>query len=169
MHGLCRALPEDLDLSAGASAGARPDRFRSLVFAHSERICSVVTAILGSRALAEKVGIEAFAGGHGRIEACAEPLLEVLRLAVAECRHWRVRAALARLCRPFAAHGEARSFALSLLSRLPWRERVPLALREVGGLSPRQIAYVLGRAETDIRADLVIARQNLLKSTRNHR
>lgn len=143
------------------------DAFRSVVLDHCEEVHRVMWALLGSTPLATEASIGAFANGYGQVEESAQPWLMLLRLGLAECRRLRLRAIFYRIGSRFKSFGRGgREAALRILERLSWPDRVLLVLREVGGLSPEQVAYVVGRGEEDVRADLFVARQHLLQLTK---
>lgn len=138
--------------------------FRTLVLDHADKVHSVLSALLGSRTLATEASIEAFARAYCRVEGSPQPLLELIKLALAECSRLRWRVAIRGIFRFFEIPNRSRREAtLRILRRLCWHDRVLLVLREVGGLSPEQVAYVLGRREEHVRADLFVARQHLLQ------
>ena len=144
---------------AGESAA-----FRTLVLDYADRVHSVLSALLGSRTLATEASVEAFARAYGSVEESPQPLLELIKLALAECSRLRWLVAIRGIFRFFETPNRSRREAtLRILRQLCWHDRVLLVLREVGGLSPEQVAYVLGRGEEDVRADLFVARQHLLQ------
>jgi DNA-directed RNA polymerase specialized sigma24 family protein len=138
--------------------------FRTLVFNYADRVHSVLSALLGSRTLATEASVAAFARAYCRVEESPQPLPELIKLALAECSRLRWRRAIRRIFKVFEIPSRgSREATLRILRQLCWHDRVLLVLREVGGLSPEQVAYVLSRGEADVRADLFIARQHLLQ------
>lgn len=151
--------------SSGVSVGSAA--FRSIVFDYCEGVHNIMWALLGSRALAMEASIGTFARGYGQVEESAQPWLVLLRLGVAEGRRLRLKATFYRVLSLFKVSGRGgREAMLRLLGRLSWSDRVLLVLREVGGLSLAQVAFVVGRREEDVRADLFVARQHLLQLTK---
>ena len=167
MHVPCTTLPRAFKPPLGTARRGKPSgagessAFRTLVLDYADKVHSVLSALLGNRTLATEASIETFARAYCRVEESPQPWLELIRLALAECSRLRWRVAIGGI---FKIPGRgSREATLRILRQLCWHDRVLLVLREVGGLSPEQVAYVLGRREEDVRADLFVARQHLLQ------
>lgn len=170
MHGPYTTLPGAFGSPLGTArrsklgGGGESATFRTVVLDHADKVHSVLWALLGSRTLATEASIEAFARAYCRVENSPQPWIELIGLALAECSRLRWRVAIHRIFKAFQIPSrDSREATLRILRRLCWHDRVLLVLREVGRLSPQQVAYVLGRGEDDVRADLFVARQHLLE------
>lgn len=143
--------------------------FQSFVYQYAERVRTLAFALLGSEKMADEASLRVFSRAYTALATYGEPWIELTRLSVLQCRRLRWLAFLRRCRRQCQAEGQRDSRegpGICLLQRLPWNRRILLALREVGGLSVDQIAFVLERSIEDVRSELLSARQQLVKTVR---
>jgi RNA polymerase sigma-70 factor, ECF subfamily len=179
--------PSDAQLMAGIRAGDR-EAFGALVARHQDGVLTYLARLTGQRTRAEDLAQDTFlrlwsqAGQgyqeQGRLRAY---LLRIAtRLALTELRRESRRRLLAALwlghgngARPQAAApaedgGEAQRALRAALDRLPARQRAPLLLVEVEGLSCQEAAAALGVRPGTVKSRIHRARQRLATELRPH-
>lgn len=169
---------------AGGAAAARPvareeESFEALVRRHERRIYGLARRLLGCAEDAEDAAQEAFIRLYRALDRLdpARPVLPYLyRLTVNVCRDLgrrrRLRAAVSLADVPAdrepvdgaadpaaaARLAEERRIASAALAALPEKQRAALVLRDVQGLTTRQVAEVLGTSEVTVRTQISRAR-----------
>jgi len=143
--------------------------FQGLVYQYAERVRTLAFALLGCERIADEACLRVFSRAYTALTKHGEPWIEITRLSVVQCRRLRWLAFISRCIRQCQSAGQRDSCeepGICLLQRLPWNQRILLALREVGGLSVDQVASVLERSIEDVRSELLSARQQLVKTVR---
>lgn len=138
--------------------------FLGLVGAYSEQVRRVLFAVIGDESLADEACVRVFLIAYGNPSLGRDPLVEILKLAVGECRDFPWSS-----WNNDASQSEAdpsRRYAMALLHKLSLRARLLMVLCEVAGLSVDQIGSVLQSPLDDVRADLLKARRQLVKTAR---
>jgi DNA-directed RNA polymerase specialized sigma24 family protein len=143
--------------------------FETLVCQYAERVRTLAFALLGSEKMSDEACLRVFSRASAALPKRGEPWIELTRLSLAECRRLRWSAAIWRYLHQCQSGGQTASPeapGIRLLQRLPWNRRILLALREVGDLSVDQVSSVLERSIEDVRAELLSARLQLVKTVR---
>jgi len=180
--GIAQPAPMEARLVQRAAAGD-DDAFERLVRLHERRVYSIARRLLGDPADAEDAAQETFlrlyrALHRLRPERPVAPYLN--HIAVNVCRDFGRRRGRRRE-QPLepvlpgepssgdppdpradpatdAATAELRRHAAAALESLPFKQRAALVLRELHGLSTRQVAAALGATETTVRSHVSRAR-----------
>lgn len=134
------------------------EEFNLFVQQHLAQVEAVARGLLTSSETAEEVCVRIFTRARRVAKGWHEPEIELLRRTISICG-W------ARWFGPFTHRG-ASSGIDGVLSRMPWKLRVLLVLREVGQLSLEDIARVLNRSTESVREGLVQARLRVNEITR---
>lgn len=171
-----RGLRRGPDARAGTGDA---EAFEAVVRRHEARIYRLARRLLGSSEDAEDAAQEAFFRLYRALDRLdpARPVLPYLyRLTVNVCRDLgrrrRLRVALSldevppgrepvdQGADPAAAArlGEARRIASAALATLPEKQRAALVLRDLQGLTTREVAEVLGTTEVTVRTQISRAR-----------
>lgn len=169
---------DDQDFVAGRAGLSGSDSeagLRRLVDQYARRMQTVLFAILGDRQTAEAVSLNVFARAYRELPSSRNPWLDLIQLSITECRRARwtpffIGASAMKktpgLDETNYINTSQAATAFSLLSRLPWKQRMLMVLREVANLSPEQMAIVLHSTPVKIRLDLLNARRSLLKKAK---
>jgi len=178
----CRAVPlaaeDDAALMARVQEGDR-QAFGQLVGRHESTVINYLTRLTRDRSRAEELAQEAFLRLYERASRYQErgqllPYLlriasNLLRSEERRSRRWRTLSVLVGAA-PSAPEpsqerrllsGEATSVVETALAALPLRYRSPLVLREIEGLSYREIAIALGCREGTVKSRINRARERL--------
>jgi len=156
-----------MDLPVAASA---PHRFDDLVARHKTMVSRTAWRMMGSEADAEDVMQDVFLKLHGMREEPAAAW--VCRLTVNQCLdHLRKRRPVAEMPETLVSRDRDPEQKLDLkekqqrlamwISRLPERERACLVLRDLEGLSGREVAEVLECSEETARTSIFRAKEKL--------
>lgn len=178
MRALCPGIfshfeSENLRKSDGAKSKCAQFGLFRLINEFGPRVRAVLYSIFGDPHMAEQISIRVFARAYGRAPLDRDPWVDLVWLTITECQRLRWRTVLLDrlglgkqqgLKRNGVRKGTER--AIALLDNLGWNDRVLLVLREVADLSPEQIATVLHSTAQQVRADLLSARQALLKASK---
>jgi RNA polymerase sigma-70 factor (ECF subfamily) len=156
------------------------EAFEQCVAAHRQRVLLTAYRLVGTMADAQDVAQEVFLRlfqNLGRIEG--EPLPWLYRVTLNVCRDQlrrRKRRPEGETDRDWAdtAPGphrileldERRRLLMAALERLPDRERAAIVLRDIEGLSTREVAEILGVEEGTVRCQVSVARLKLAKYVR---
>jgi RNA polymerase sigma-70 factor (ECF subfamily) len=172
---------EDLALSI-LTRTADPNRgFERLLEAHERMVTGTAYRILGRMEDAQDAAQEVFLRLYrhlDRIEGDIKPWL--YRVTVNVCNdYYRRRRVTTELDEAHAdtAPGpdhelrmdERRRLLMEGLQTLPERERTAVVLREIEGLSTRQVAEALGVEEATVRSQISVARVKLAKYVRGRK
>ncbi|RMH22538.1 MAG: sigma-70 family RNA polymerase sigma factor [Acidobacteria bacterium] len=179
---VAETLIDDAELLARARA-QDGDAFAALVERYKDLIVGYLARLTGSRSRAEDVAQETFMRFYQQLHRYRERgtlAAYLLRIATNLVRSEERRARRWRLLKPLfavsdGAHrpapspqaealaGEVQRQVTAAIAALDLRYRVPLVLREIEGLSYRQIADVVGVGEGTVKSRLHRARE-LLKA-----
>ncbi len=155
---------------------AETDAFEQLLALHERRVYLTALRLLGRPEDAQDAAQEVFLRLHknlARLDKDANFAAWLYRVTVNVCRDVaRKRVQVAPLDEnALASHApgpaaeldlaERRRLAMAALQRLPEKERAAVVLRDVEGLSTREVARILGSAEVPVRTQISRARQKL--------
>ena len=156
------------------------EAFEQCVAIHRQRVLLTAYRLVGTMADAQDVAQEVFLRlfqNLGHIEG--EPLPWLYRVTINVCRDQlrrRKRRPESETHRDWAdpapgPHrvlelGERRRLMMAALDRLPDRERAAIVLRDIEGLSTREVAAALGVEEGTVRCQVSMARLKLAKYVR---
>jgi len=157
------------------------DAFERIMAIHERMVLGVAYRLLGRMEDAQDAAQEVFLRffkNLGRIEGDPKPWL--YRVTVNICNdHYRRRTSVAepdeRQADPapnperILALDERKRLLMEGLQTLPERERAAVVLREVEGLSTREVAAILGVEEVTVRSQISVARVKLAKYVRDRR
>lgn len=173
MRALCSVIfagCEPNERAATARRWSEGAGFQQLVNQYARKVQAIVYSLFGDRGIAEEISVHVFARAYRTLAPGREPLLDLVRLTIAESRRFRWASFVLGGVGPRKQRGDSGDFpcgemerAIHLLRSLSWNERIPLVLREVAQLSPEQIATVLDSTPASVRSDLLGARRALLK------
>jgi RNA polymerase sigma-70 factor (ECF subfamily) len=170
---------EELALSILTRTNPREDDFERIMQSHERMVVSTAYRLLGrlddARDAAQEVFLRLFRN-LDRIQGDPKPWL--YRVTVNVCNdHLRRRVPVipADTHRPDpspdATHAihliDRKRLLMQALATLPARERAAIVLRDIEGLSTREVASVLGVEEVTIRSQISVARVKLAKYVRN--
>ena len=173
-------MTKELALPIFSRPDAR-DGFEAMVQAHERMVVGTAYRLLGRVEDAQDAAQEVFLRffkNFDRITGDVKPWL--YRVTVNICNdHFRRRATLAepdeRRADPspdperILTLDERKRLLMEGLQTLPERERAAVVLREVEGLSTRQVAEILGVEEVTVRSQISVARVKLAKYVRNRK
>ncbi|MEP6962834.1 MAG: sigma-70 family RNA polymerase sigma factor [Acidobacteriota bacterium] len=158
---------------------ARPN-FDQLVAAHQQKVIRTAYRLLGRMEDAQDAAQEVFIRllkNHHRIEG--DPQSWLYRVTVNVC-HDQFRRRPAVVDAPTFDHTdpaptpervleleERKSLLMAGLATLPGRERACVVLRDVEGLTTREVAGILGIEEVTVRSQICTARMKLAKYVRS--
>jgi RNA polymerase sigma-70 factor (ECF subfamily) len=174
-------VTEELTLAILSRTADRESVFERLMALHERMVTGTAYRILGRVEDAQDAAQEVFLRLYRnleRIEGDAKPWL--YRVTVNVCNdYFRRRVATAELDEahadpspgPAAAitADERRRLLMEGLQTLPERERMAVVLREIEGLSTRQVAEILGVEEVTVRSQISVARVKLAKYVRGRK
>lgn len=155
------------------------DAFERLLAAYERMVVGTAYRILGRREDAQDAAQEVFLRLYRNLDRIAgEPKPWLYRVTVNVCNdYFRRRVATTELDEAHADPAPGPDHALSMderkrllmegLQMLPERERTAVVLREIEGLSTRQVAEILGVEEVTVRSQISAARVKLAKYVRN--
>jgi RNA polymerase sigma-70 factor, ECF subfamily len=174
---ICDVATEELTLAIlSRKESARP--FEQIVAEHQRMVVGTAYRLLGRMEDAQDAAQEVFLRllKHGdRIQGDPKPWL--YRVTVNICNdHYRRRVRVAEIDprrpdpSPGADHAieldDRKRLLMEGLQTLPERERAAVVLRDVEGLSTREVAEILGVEEVTVRSQISIARVKLAKFVR---
>jgi RNA polymerase sigma-70 factor (ECF subfamily) len=162
---------EDADLVAAASQGDL-EAFEALVRRYERRVGSVLVRLLDDERDVEEATQDVFVQAWRRLGGFrqeASIFTWLYRIAVNEAlmRRRRRRPATTELDEAAGAQEQPpgdpdlRRFLLAKLRELPFEERAPLVLRDVQGLSNRDVADVLGLSVPAVKSRIHRARMRI--------
>jgi RNA polymerase sigma-70 factor (ECF subfamily) len=154
--------------------------FERLVRLHERMVTSVAYRLLGRMEDAQDAAQEVFLKlfqKHKQIDGDPKPWL--YRVTVNVCNDWyRKRTAVAEPNENAAdpadnalaaiTLGERKRLLKEALETLGERERTAVVLRDIEGLSTREVARILGVEEVTVRSQISVARVKLAKYVRKH-
>lgn len=158
------------------------EAFEQCVAIHRQRVLLTAYSLVGTMADAQDIAQEVFLRffqNIGRIQG--EPLPWLYRVTVNVCRDQLRRRKRRPERGPEAERdwtdpapgphrvlelGERKRLLMAALERLPDRERAAVVLRDIEGLSTREVAGVLGVEEGTVRSQVSMARLKLAKYVR---
>lgn len=144
--------------------------FEGLVRLHERRVFLTALRILGNHADAEDAAQDVFLRLHRslrRMDPGREPAPWIYRLTVNACRDLaRARPPAGSPEEPSAPAGaeeeigrrERRALVGKALQSLPEKQRAALVLRDIEGLSTREVAQALGSSEATVRSQVSTGR-----------
>ncbi len=174
--------PEAAGLLRDAKAGDRA-AFEQVILRHERRVLLTALRLLGRWEDAQDAAQEVFVRLHrylGRFDEALDLAPWLYRMTVNVCRDiGRKRPAHDDLDPNAADPGlgpersarsaEERRILQGALRRLPGKERAALVLRDIEGLSTREVARILGSSEATVRSQVSSARLRILKLTERFR
>lgn len=149
--------------------------FDQLLIAHERMVVGTAFRILGRMEDAQDAAQEVFLRLHRHLDTIeSEPKAWLYRVTVNVCNDFfRRRVVTAELDTAHADPSPGPDHALSMderkrllmegLQTLPERERAAVVLREIEGLSTREVAEILGIEEVTVRSQISVARVKLAK------
>lgn len=155
-------------------AGAGP--FEQIMTLHERQVYLTALRLLGRREDAQDAAQEVFLRLHRHLDRIDHARLSswLYRVTVNVCRDLardRLRHAGPPPAESCAAEGpdpqgaaglaERRRLVAEALVKLPERERAALVLRDIEGLSTREVARILGSAEVTVRSQISSARRKM--------
>ncbi len=159
-------------------AGGNADAFEQLMHAHERQVLGTALHMLGRLEDAQDAAQEVFVRLHRnmrKLDSADAVRRWLYRVTVNVCRDMlRKRhdtSALVEMAAPEAgperlAEEAQRSRAVAqALRQLPEKERAALVLREIEGLSTREVAEILGSSEVTVRSQICSARMKLRRLT----
>ncbi len=158
-----------------------PGAFEQLLAAHERMVVGTAFRILGRMEDAQDAAQEVFLRLYRHLERIEnEPKAWLYRVTVNVCNDFfRRRVATTELDTAQADPSPGPDHALSMderkrllmegLRTLPERERTAVVLREIEGLSTRQVAEILDVEEVTVRSQISAARVKLAKYVRKHK
>ncbi|HWQ54441.1 MAG TPA: RNA polymerase sigma factor [Bryobacteraceae bacterium] len=144
--------------------------FEGLVRRYERRVFLTALRLLGNHADAEDAAQEVFFRLHRslrRMDPDRDPAPWIYRITVNACRDLaRARPPAGSVEEPSAPGGteeeigrrERRSLVARALGSLPAKQRAALVLRDIEGLSTREVAEVLGSSEATVRSQVSTGR-----------
>jgi RNA polymerase sigma-70 factor (ECF subfamily) len=176
-----RVAPGLLDRAKTGDLGA----FEQIMRMHEKQVLSTALRLLGNREDAQDAAQEAFLRLHrslGRLGEVQEAGAWLYRVTVNLCNDLhraRRRTQTVALTGPEpvsvspdpeAAWRDSERWRLveQALATLPEKERAAVVLRDVQGLSTREVAGILGSSETTVRSQISVARVKLKKFTERY-
>jgi RNA polymerase sigma-70 factor (ECF subfamily) len=173
---------EELALAIQSRTEPQPaESFEAVMTAHERMVVGMAFRLLGrmedARDAAQEVFLRLFRN-LGRIQG--DPKRWLYRVTVNICNdYYRRRTPVAepdlRLADPgldperALAADQRKQLLLEGLKTLPERERTAVVLREIEGLSTREVAEILGVEEVTVRSQISVARVKLAKYVRSRR
>ncbi len=156
-------------------AGIGP--FEQILILHERQVYLTALRLLGRREDAQDAAQEVFLRLHrhlGRLDQSRELSPWLYRVTVNVCRDLareRLRHAGPPPADSYAADGpdpqgeaglaERRRLITEALGKLPEKERAAIVLRDIEGLSTREVARILGSAEVTVRSQISSARRKM--------
>ena len=164
----------------GYGLASEPATFESLLRMHEAMVARTALRLTGNRQDAQDAAQEVFLRLHrslGRMDDSRNLTGWLYRVTVNVCRDIlrkrRYTDSLedARVAVPSSAEAElSRAQQLKLveeaLRTLPEKERAAVALRDIEGLSTREVAEILGSSEATVRSQISAARMKIRKMLR---
>jgi len=173
-----QATPGEIGLAAEIENARTQPSFDEIIALHQQRVLRTAYRLLGrvedAQDAAQEVFLRLLKNMH-RIEG--DPQAWLYRVTVNICNdHHRRRPMVMELARDFAdaapnpervlAEEERKQLLMDGLQTLPERERVSVVLRDIEGLSTREVAAILGVEEVTVRSHVSTARVKLAKYVR---
>jgi RNA polymerase sigma-70 factor (ECF subfamily) len=171
----------ELALAFREDSDAKRKAFEECVAAHGPRVLRTAYRLLGSRADAQDAAQEVFLRffkHRDRLEG--DPQAWLYRVTVNVCHDHRRRRrpeTAPEFERADPAPGplrvlemeERKRLLIEALELLPQRERAAVVLRDIEGLSTREVAQILEVAEVTVRSQISMARLKLAKYVRSRK
>lgn len=155
---------------------AKAETFEQVLMLHERQVYLTALRLLGRREDAQDAAQEVFLRLHRHMARLDESRLSawLYRVTVNVCqdllrerkRHDGLEATDDCLGGSPNPHGEAglaerRRLIAEALGKLPEKERAAIVLRDIEGLSTREVARILGTAEVTVRAQISYARRKM--------